>query len=94
MFRMLTGFIFCFLLAAPLHAGNVITFGKDSSIYFPHQQHQTALGGCTECHGAKDPGPISQFGEQWAHANCTGCHNDCKTGPVECGGCHTQFSSM
>ncbi|MFA7405902.1 MAG: cytochrome c3 family protein [Pelobacteraceae bacterium] len=86
-----TGFIFCLLLTAPLQAANVITFGKDSSIVFPHKQHQSTLGGCTECHGDKDPGPIAQFGEQWAHATCTGCHSENKAGPVECSGCHSQI---
>lgn len=62
---------------------------RPSLVGFPHKLHQTALGGCTDCHGAKNPGKIAGFGEQWAHNTCMGCHRDVKdSGPVECMGCH------
>ena len=91
MWKLLTSFILCITVASPIQAGNIITFGKDSPVVFPHKQHQKSLGECTECHGAKEPGPIALFGEKWAHDNCTGCHSANKSGPVECSGCHTQF---
>jgi len=55
---------------------------------FPHQQHQKALGGCTDCHSG-EPGKIEQFGERWAHNTCMGCHRDSQSGPTDCVGCHT-----
>lgn len=79
--------IICTALASPLPAADVITFGKGSVVVFPHKLHQTTLGGCTECHGTKDPGPIDKPG----HVFCTGCHNENKAGPVECSGCHLPF---
>lgn len=91
MLKVFTGIILCFLLTTPIQAADVITFGSASQVVFTHKEHQKDLGGCTECHGAKDPGPIAQFGEKWAHATCLGCHSENKAGPVECSGCHTQF---
>lgn len=89
--KLLAGIIIFIAVTSPLHASNVKTFGKNSPVVFPHKQHQEILGGCTECHGAKDPGPIEQFGEKWAHTTCKGCHSENKTGPVECSGCHTEL---
>ncbi len=91
MLKVLTSFILCIVLTTPIQASSVITFGKDSQVVFPHKQHKQNLGGCTDCHGAKGPGPIAQFGEKWAHTTCVGCHSENKAGPVECSGCHTQF---
>lgn len=91
MLKALTGFIICIALTSPLQAANIITFGKDSPVVFPHKEHQMNLGGCTECHGTKDPGPIAKFSNDWAHVTCIGCHSENKVGPVECSGCHTQF---
>lgn len=62
-----------------------------SLFYFPHSQHQKKLGGCTECHGEKGPGPIPQLGEKWAHDTCKGCHTKKHSGPVDCIGCHAQM---
>lgn len=90
MLKVLTGFIICVALASPIQAANVITFGSSESIVvFPHKEHQEILGGCTECHGTKEPGPIARSGKEWAHATCIGCHSENKAGPVECSDCHT-----
>jgi hypothetical protein len=82
--------ILCFAFYSPTQASNVITFGKDFSIVFPHKQHQSIYTECTECHGAVEPGQIAQFGEKWAHKTCAGCHSENKAGPVECSECHPQ----
>ncbi|GAC1449672.1 MAG: hypothetical protein PVSMB11_11010 [Desulfuromonadaceae bacterium] len=91
MLKALTSFILFIVLTAPLLAADEAPFGRASLALFPHKEHQKNLGGCTECHGAKAPGPIAQFGEKWAHTTCMGCHSENKAGPVECSGCHSQF---
>ena len=91
MLKTFAAFILCTALALPLLAADEIPVGRASLTGFPHKQHQKNLGGCTECHGAKEPGPIVDFGEKWAHTTCTGCHSENKSGPVECSGCHSQF---
>jgi len=89
--RIAAMFILSFLLAASIGIAAVEGPQRASLSYFPHRLHQKNLNGCSECHGAKDPGPIAQFGENWAHTTCKGCHTKRHTGPVECSGCHTQF---
>ena len=89
MLKVLTGFIICVALTSPIQAANIITFGKESIVVFPHKEHQNNLGGCTECHGAKEPGRIAGFGKTWAHTACMGCHSENKAGPVECSDCHS-----
>ena len=91
MLNILTTLLFLSLLNSPLHAGDEIPLSRSSLVAFPHKQHQKSLGGCVECHGTNVPGPIVQFDGKWAHATCTGCHSESKTGPVECGGCHVQY---
>lgn len=90
MLKIFACFILCFLLTDPLHADDEISIQRASLAQFPHKQHQTTLGGCTDCHGSKGPGPIAEFGEKWAHDTCAGCHRENKTGPEECSGCHVQ----
>lgn len=75
----------------PIYADDDMPVGSPSLIGFPHVQHQKSLGGCTDCHGTGNPGPIADFSERWAHTTCTGCHRDSQSGPTECGGCHTQL---
>lgn len=91
MLKILTGFIICFALTSPILAANVITFGTDSPVVFPHKDHQIKLGGCTECHGTTEPGRIAGFSRDRAHDTCVGCHRENKAGPVECSGCHLSF---
>lgn len=68
-----------------------IPLPRQSLSFFPHKQHQKTLGGCSDCHGASDPGKIEQFSSTWAHNTCIGCHRDGQSGPHECGGCHTVY---
>lgn len=91
MLKALATLILCVALTVPLLAADEVPLGRASLALFPHKQHQKNLGGCTDCHGAKDPGPIAQFGEKWAHTTCTGCHSENKAGPVVCDGCHLEF---
>lgn len=91
MLKIISSFLFLLLLTISTHADDEIPVSRASLTAFPHKQHQKNLGGCTDCHGAKEPGPIDQFGANWAHTTCTGCHTEIKAGPVECSGCHSQF---
>jgi len=88
MLKICTGFIICVALTSPIQAANIITFGSESPVVFPHKEHQTNLGGCTECHGTKEPGPIARSDKNWGHATCVRCHKESGSGPVECSGCH------
>lgn len=76
------------VLTASITNANVKTFGREVVAVFPHAQHKKTLGGCTDCHGSKVPGPIDKLSKSWAHATCVGCHSENKSGPVECVGCH------
>lgn len=89
--KSITVFIICICLTSQTQAANVITFGTDSMVVFPHKQHQNDLGDCTGCHGAGEPGRIARLDQKWAHTTCIGCHSENKAGPVECAGCHTQL---
>jgi hypothetical protein len=56
-------------------------------VTFNHKMHQDMLKDCTKCH-AKEPGKIEDFGKEWAHKTCKGCHADMKKGPTGCKECH------
>ena len=89
--KLLAVFIICIATASSIHASNFKTLGTNMNVVFPHKHHQTALGGCTECHGTSVPGPIAQFGEKWVHGTCKECHRESKAGPIECHECHAQI---
>lgn len=91
MLKCVTIFIISVVLTASFVAAGEYGPSKPSLSFFPHNLHQKKLNGCTECHDAKGPGPIVQFGEQWAHTTCMGCHSKRHIGPVDCSGCHTNF---
>jgi len=61
------------------------SFGK---VTFSHKAHQEALKDCTKCHATPEGGKIANFGKEWAHKTCKGCHSDMKKGPVGCKDCH------
>lgn len=90
MFKTLISFTLCSLLTASIAVAEGGP-NRASLTFFPHNIHQKNLNGCIDCHGAKGPGPIVQFGEKWAHDTCMGCHNKKKGGPTECFGCHTNI---
>ena len=68
-----------------------IPLQRASLASFPHQLHQKALGGCSNCHTGSEPGKIEEFSKEWAHSTCMGCHSDMQRGPVKCGDCHTTY---
>lgn len=69
-------------------AADTMTFpAKNGNITFNHKKHQEIVkGDCKACH-EKAPGKIEDFGKDFAHKTCKGCH--AKTGgPTKCGECH------
>lgn len=83
--------LFLLILTVSAVVADEISISRTSLLDFPHKRHQKSLGGCTDCHGAKEPGPIAQFGEKWAHDTCAKCHTESQSGPSECNGCHTNI---
>ena len=65
-----------------------LTFpAKMGAVTFPHKKHQEMLKDCKICHQA-GPGKIADFGKDWAHKTCKGCHAEKGVGPTKCSGCH------
>lgn len=65
--------------------GDVIEMKQ--GVKFKHKNHQLIIGDCKKCH-TKGPGKIENFGREYAHKICKGCHLIMKKGPVECKKCH------
>lgn len=85
--------ILCLVLTLPILTGaykygEIVGPDRASKVGFPHREHQKMMGGCIDCHGKGEPGPIKQFGQDWAHTNCVKCHNEYQVGPVTCSDCH------
>ncbi len=69
-------------------AADVIEFPASlGKVSFPHKKHQVILKGCIKCHETK-PGKIIDFGKDWVHRTCKGCHSVMKKGPTSCRDCH------
>ncbi|WP_298269321.1 cytochrome c7 [Geobacter sp.] len=60
---------------------------KNGSVTFPHKRHTDMLRECRFCH-EKTPGRMPNFGKDFAHKTCKGCHELRGTGPTKCGMCH------
>jgi hypothetical protein len=73
------------LLAKTSLASDRITFSN--GMVFDHLGHQGEVGLCSYCHVAP-PGKIPEFGKEWAHKTCIGCHTEFREGPVTCTACH------
>lgn len=71
--------------AGTAFAADVLDLKK--GVKFPHKKHQQVLMDCKKCH-EKGPGKIADFGKEWAHKTCKGCHTDMKKGPTSCKECH------
>jgi len=56
-------------------------------VNFSHGLHQRRYD-CTTCHKNTNGGPIAEFGKDWAHKTCKGCHSGRSEGPTSCKGCH------
>lgn len=77
------------MLAAPVAmAADIMVFpSKNGNITFNHKRHSDFLMNCRNCHD-KAPGKIANFGKDYAHKTCKGCHEVRGTGPTRCGLCH------
>ncbi len=74
--------------AGTAFAEDVKQFKK--GVTFNHKAHQQRVSGnCKKCH-KKSPGKIAEFGEDWSHKTCKGCHTEMKKGPTACKDCHKQ----
>ena len=73
--------------AGTAFAADVIDMKKN--VKFPHKKHVEMLKDCKKCH-EKGPGKIADFGKEWAHKTCKGCHTTMKKGPTSCKDCHKQ----
>ena len=91
-------------IASSAAASDIINF--KNAVVFNHKSHQTEkVGKCFVCHDnvevSKDektvtrnnPGKITGFGKDWAHKNCTDCHDLFSEGPVTCNECHQSAAS-
>lgn len=69
---------------------DTITFRSGSgTVLFSHKKHQDTVKDCTACHSA-GPGPIKENGQFRPHKLCIGCHENRKSGPVNCVDCHRE----
>lgn len=69
-------------------AADMIVFpAKNGNVIFNHKRHTEMLTDCRNCHN-KAPGKIANFGKEYAHKTCKGCHEIRGTGPTKCGLCH------
>lgn len=77
------------LLWAPVApAADTIVFpSKNGAVTFSHKRHTELLRECRNCH-EKTPGKIPNFGKDYAHKTCKGCHEVRGVGPTRCNLCH------
>ncbi len=77
------------LVSAPIAkaADTMIFQAKNGNITFNHKHHTDFLKDCKNCHD-KNPGKIANFGKDYAHKTCKGCHEVRGMGPTRCGLCH------
>ncbi len=89
--------VLCLVTSAA--ASDVIQF--KNGMTFNHKGHQSEkVGKCYVCHEnvtvsndektvtTNNPDKIAGFGKEWAHKNCTDCHDLFSAGPVTCNECH------
>ncbi|ANA40274.1 MULTISPECIES: cytochrome c7 [Geobacter] len=69
-------------------AADVILFpSKSGAVTFTHKRHSEFIRECRNCH-EKTPGKITNFGKEYAHKTCKGCHEVRGAGPTKCKLCH------
>jgi len=69
-------------------AADVIVFpAENGKVVFSHKKHQEAMKDCAACH-TSTPGKMRGSGQYRPHRLCIGCHENRKTGPVNCVDCH------
>lgn len=67
-------------------AADVIEMKK--GVKFNHKAHIALVPDCTKCHASKAGGKIADFGKDYSHKTCKGCHVEMKKGPTSCKECH------
>lgn len=72
-----------------LAADSLLLPAKNGNVAFNHKRHTELLKECKNCH-EKAPGKIANFGKDYAHKTCKGCHEVRSLGPTKCGACHKQ----
>ncbi|RNC68741.1 MAG: cytochrome C [Desulfuromonadales bacterium] len=73
--------------SAGMAADTILFPSRNGNVTFSHKRHTEILKDCKNCHD-KAPGKISNFGKDYAHKTCKGCHEVRGTGPTKCGACH------
>ncbi|BET58169.1 cytochrome c7 [Geobacter sp. 60473] len=69
-------------------AADVILFSsKNGAVTFTHKRHSEFVRECRSCH-EKTPGKRKNFGKDYAHKTCKGCHEVRGAGPTKCKLCH------
>lgn len=66
-------------------APDILYFKRGSS--FAHKSHDKIE--CGYCHTDPKVRKIEDFGKNYAHNNCKGCHKNGDRGPTTCVGCHS-----
>ncbi|HOI16419.1 MAG TPA: cytochrome c3 family protein [Geobacteraceae bacterium] len=70
----------------------IILRSESGNVIFTHKKHQEAVKDCTTCHKTA-PGSIKESGQYRPHKLCIGCHENRKSGPVNCVDCHKASGS-
>ncbi|MEI6214520.1 MAG: cytochrome c3 family protein [Desulfuromonadales bacterium] len=85
--KVITILLVCFVCAINAYTADppkILTF--KNGVKFDHDGHK---GECVSCHeGEKGAQKIQDFGKEWAHRVCIGCHASMGAGPSECKNCH------
>lgn len=69
-------------------AADVIVFpAENGKVIFSHKKHQETIKDCSVCH-TSTPGKMRDPGQFRPHQLCIGCHEQKKSGPVNCADCH------
>ncbi len=88
----------CAALAILAYAGTgfaadiIVLPAENGNVTFTHKKHQEAIKDCKVCHGAT-PGSKKVFGLYRPHELCVGCHEEMKSGPINCVDCHETSGS-
>ncbi len=73
-------------------ADKIVLRAENGKVIFTHKKHQEAIKDCKVCHGTT-LGSIKVFGLYRPHELCVGCHEEKKSGPINCVDCHESSGS-
>lgn len=70
-----------------------IAFKAADNIQLKHWKHQKSMksGACNNCHRGAAVGKIDDWGKEFAHLVCIGCHDLSDKGPTKCKECHKEI---